>query len=306
MGNMTRKGRNVNGILLLDKPSGYTSNQVLQRVKRLFGAQKAGHTGSLDPLASGLLPICFGRATKMSAFLLDADKSYTTEVRLGITTDTGDASGALREHRPVPRLDESAIRNILDGFTGSIEQIPPMYSAIKHNGTPLYKLAYRGVEIERSARRITIHKLQLLDFRHDSMVLRATCSKGTYIRTLVEDIGAAIGCGAHVVTLRRHQVGPFDDQYLTTMDVVESLALDESTVELDNLLKPADDAVSHWPKVEVPASGLNSIRHGRAVHLSGASSTEWVRIYGHDGQFVALGRVDEEGHLHPKRMLAYF
>jgi tRNA pseudouridine55 synthase len=216
--------RTVNGILLLDKPAGLTSNAALQAVKRLYRARKAGHTGSLDPLATGLLPICFGEATKISGFLLDADKHYRVQCRLGVRTNTGDAEGEVLEQRPVEGITEAALRKVIEGFIGDIEQIPPMYSALKHKGERLYNLARQGVEVEREARTVTIHALELLDFGGDTAELRVHCSKGTYVRTLVEDIGALLGCGAHVSGLRRLGVGPFDGSVMHDMDALEALA----------------------------------------------------------------------------------
>ena len=218
------KGRNVNGILLLDKPTGITSNEALQSVKRLFKARKAGHTGSLDPLASGLLPICLGEATKASGFLLDADKHYQVRCKLGEKTATGDAEGEVIESRPLEGVDAARIESVLAGFRGEIVQIPPMYSAVKHQGQRLYKLARQGVEVEREPRDITIHKLILEAVELPFFDLDVHCTKGTYVRTLAEDIGEALGCGAHVSGLRRLGVGPYDSQEMVTMERVKELS----------------------------------------------------------------------------------
>ena len=276
----------------------------MQRVKRLFNARKAGHTGSLDPLASGLLPVCFGQATKISAFLLDADKSYTAVVRLGVRTDTGDADGIIREQTPVPALDINTVRELLAGFKGNIKQTPPMYSAIKVGGTPLYKLAYQGIEIERRPRQVVIHEIELLSLHSDVLEIRVSCSKGTYIRTLAEDIGVAMGCGAHILRLRRHRVGPFDDRCLVPLDHIEALASKGGVTELDSLLKPADDAILHWPSIELADSGARQLRSGQAVTVRGAPLGAWVRIYGGDGHFMAVGRVLDNGRVVPKRLIA--
>ena len=204
------RGRNVNGILLLDKGIGITSNAALQKVKRLYQASKAGHTGSLDPLASGLLPLCLGEATKLSSFLLDADKAYAGVCKLGVKTSTADAEGEVIETRPVPDLSEAQLRDVLAKFVGVIDQIPPMHSAIKMQGQPLYKLAHQGIEVERQPRQVTIHSLTLTRLEGDEFAFDLQCSKGTYVRTLAEDIGEVLGCGAHLSALRRTQVGPFE------------------------------------------------------------------------------------------------
>lgn len=212
--------RRVDGILLLDKPEGMTSNRALQRVKHLFAARKAGHTGSLDPLATGLLPLCFGEATKVSGFLLEADKRYRVTCRLGITTTTGDREGEPLQRRPVPVLDDAAITAVLQRFIGRIEQVPPMYSALKHKGERLYHLARQGIEVERAPRAVTIHDLVLLARGEEELELEVHCSKGTYVRTLCEDIGEALGCGAHVTALRRTALGPFVDVSMVTLEQV--------------------------------------------------------------------------------------
>ncbi len=208
MGRRKNKGRNVSGVLLLDKPKGCSSNHVLQRVKRLFGAAKAGHTGSLDPLATGMLPVCFGEATKISAFLLEADKRYHLKCQLGVSTATGDAEGDVLDTQDVSSIKESAIKAVLPEFIGEIEQVPPMYSALKHNGERLYKLARQGIEVERKPRRVTIYDIEFLSFEQDDqqraiLELEVSCSKGTYVRTLVEDIAKKLNCGAHITALRR-------------------------------------------------------------------------------------------------------
>jgi tRNA pseudouridine55 synthase len=217
MGRRRSTGRKVNGILLLDKPLGITSNDALQRVKHLFRARKAGHTGSLDPLATGLLPICLGEATKISAFLLDADKRYRVKVKLGVTTTTADAEGEVLEEKPITGVDQARIEAALESFRGEIDQLPPMYSAIKHKGERLYNLARQGIEVEREPRRITIHSLVLLDWQAPEFSLDVHCSKGTYVRTLAEDIGNVLGCGAHVTALHRSGVGPFGDAQMVSM-----------------------------------------------------------------------------------------
>ena len=217
MGRRKNKGRNVSGVLLLDKPQGGSSNHVLQRVKRLFGAAKAGHTGSLDPLATGMLPVCFGEATKISAFLLDADKRYHLKCQLGVNTTTGDAEGEIVDTQDVSAISEKDVKKVLPGFLGEIEQVPPMYSAIKHNGERLYKLARQGIEVERKARQVTIYDIeyialdweQLGDQQRLILELEVHCSKGTYVRKLAQDIGEVLGCGACISRIRRTKIGPF-------------------------------------------------------------------------------------------------
>ena len=205
-----RKGRDVNGILVIDKPAGVTSNGILQQVKRLFGAAKAGHTGALDPLATGVLPLCFGEATKFSQMMLDSDKAYIATARLGIRTETGDSEGAVVAEKPVPDgLTADLLEPVLDGFRGDIQQVPSMYSALKHKGRPLYEYAREGIEVERPARPVTIYELTLLDIRENELDIAVSCTKGTYIRSLVEDIGEALGCGAHVTALRRTMASGF-------------------------------------------------------------------------------------------------
>jgi tRNA pseudouridine55 synthase len=293
----------VNGILLLDKPLGITSNDALQRVKRLFNAAKAGHTGSLDPLADGLLPLCFGAATKLSAFLLDADKRYWVRVRLGVTTTTADAEGEVRETRSTAQVSEQAIREVLPRFTGRIEQLPPMYSAIKHQGQRLYKLARAGVEVERTPREITIHRLDLLKVELPELELDVQCSKGTYVRTLAEDIGEALGCGAHVVGLRRTGVGPYGAAEMVSMAQVEAAAADGPEA-LDALLLPIDSALGGWPAVRLSADAAYYLKQGQPVLVPKAPTEGWVRLYDVDESFIGLGEVEDDGRIAPRRLMS--
>ncbi len=295
--------RNVNGILLLDKPSGLTSNAALQQVKRLYRARKAGHTGSLDPLATGLLPICFGEATKISGFLLDADKHYLVRCQLGVKTTTGDAEGEIIEQRPVSGVDAARLRQVLGGFLGKIDQVPPMYSALKHKGERLYNLARQGVEVERAARTVTIHALELLGLEGTCAELRVHCSKGTYVRTLVEDIGAVLGCGAHVSGLRRTGVGPFDDSNLADMERLEALAA-EGYAGLDQLLLPIEDALAQWPGVRLSGDAAFYLRQGQAVLVPQAPTEGWVRLYEGDRQFMGMGEVLDDGRVAPRRLMS--
>ncbi len=295
--------RTVNGILLLDKPAGLTSNAALQTVKRLYRARKAGHTGSLDPLATGLLPICFGEATKISGFLLDADKHYRVQCRLGERTNTGDAEGEVLEQRPVEGITEAALRKVIEGFIGDIEQIPPMYSALKHKGERLYNLARQGVEVEREARTVTIHALELLDFSGDHVELRVHCSKGTYVRTLVEDIGELLGCGAHVSGLRRLGVGPFDGSVMYDMDALEALA-SEGYPALDRLLLPIEAGLAQWPGVSLSGDAAFYLRQGQPVLVPQAPTQGWVRLYEGDRQFMGMGEILDDGRVAPRRLMA--
>lgn len=294
--------RKINGILLLDKPVGLTSNAALQKVKKLFNARKAGHTGSLDPLASGLLPLCFGEATKISGFLLDADKRYWVKCKLGERTTTGDAEGEVTDTRPVTGLDEQKIRGVLDGYLGEISQIPPMYSAVKHKGKRLYELAREGVIVEREARTVTIHEMSLLSVDLPVMELDVQCSKGTYVRTLVEDMGEDLGCGAHVADLRRSQVGPFDAGGMITMEALEALA-EEGMEALDALLLPLESGLLQWPDVRLNGDAAYYLLQGQPVVVPHAPTDGWVRLYKGDDRFLGMGEILDDGRVAPRRLL---
>lgn len=297
------RGRNVNGIVLLDKPVGITSNSALQKVKRLFDANKAGHTGSLDPLASGLLPLCLGEATKLSSFLLDADKIYEGVCQLGVKTSTADAEGEVIATRPVPALDEQQIIEVLQQFTGDIEQIPPMHSAIKRQGQPLYKLAHQGIEVEREPRRVTIYRLTLTRLETDTFAFEVHCSKGTYIRTLVEDIGEVLGCGAHLAALRRTMVGPFMlAEGGITLDELERLRDDEGVTALDRQLLPMDKALENWPAVRLTENSTFYVRQGQPVQVAKAPTSGWVRLFAANDHFIGVGQILEDGRVAPKRL----
>ncbi|MDD3449506.1 MAG: tRNA pseudouridine(55) synthase TruB [Gammaproteobacteria bacterium] len=303
MSRRQKRGRDVNGILLLDKSTGMTSNAALQEVKRLYGARKAGHTGSLDPLASGLLPVCFGEATKFSRFLLEADKYYRVTGKLGVRTASGDAEGEVVETRPVPELTEAGLREVLERFTGSIEQVPSMYSAIKHQGQPLYKLAHKGLEVERQPRSVIIHELELLRFEGDELELEIRCTKGTYVRTLVEDIGEALGCGAHVIVLRRLGAGPYEGQPMYTLGQLREMALDGGTEALDGLLLPLESSTSHWPEVRLSEAAAFYLRQGQPVIVPRAPTQGWVRLYGADSGFLGVGEILDDGRVAPRRLI---
>ncbi|MBU6420527.1 MAG: tRNA pseudouridine(55) synthase TruB [Gammaproteobacteria bacterium] len=293
--------RDVHGILLLDKPERMTSNQALQAVKRLFNARKAGHTGSLDPLASGLLPICFGEATKLSAYLLDADKEYLVTCRLGVRTTTGDAEGEVVEQRPSLALTQTRIEAALAKFRGEIAQVPPMYSALKHQGRRLYDLAREGVEVAREPRRVVIHALHLQAFDAESITLSVRCSKGTYIRTLVEDIAQALGSCGHVSGLRRTSLGPYGATLpMRALADLQELAAD--TAALDALLLPPDSAVAQWPEARLGADAAWYFMRGQAVTVPGAPTRGWVRVYSPE-RFLGLGEVLADGRITPRRLL---
>ena len=296
-----QKGRAVDGVLLLDKPIGLTSNQALQKVKRLFDARKAGHTGSLDPLASGLLPICLGQATKVSGFLLDASKRYQVTARLGQRTDTGDADGRVIEEQTVPLLDDDAVKRVLAQFEGPQKQVPPMYSAIKYQGQRLYKLARKGVEVERQARDIEIYGIELLNQETDVLQLDVACSKGTYIRTLIEDIALALGTVAHVIVLRRLGVGPYAEGRLYRLEELEALA-GQGMGRLDDILLPVDSALEHWPSVELGADSAYYLMQGQAVMAPGAPSSGKVRLYDKGHGFLGIGEVKLDGRVAPTRL----
>ena len=303
MGKQSRKqGRDVHGILLLDKPQGITSNDVLQKVKRLFHARKAGHTGSLDKTATGLLPLCFGDATKFSAFLLDADKHYRASCILGVETSTGDAAGEIVDTREVPKLTEAQMETVLDGFRGQIEQVPPMFSALKVNGQRLYKLAYQGKEIERAARSVTIRRLQLEKLEAQRFEIDVICSKGTYIRSLAQDIGRQLGCGAHVEALRRLGTGPYSAENMVDFDSLQRLA--ESGFEsLDEKLLPVDSALHDLPEVSLVESLAFYLCQGQAVTVPNAPTEGLLRLYGSGRQFLGLGEVLDDGRVKPRRLV---
>jgi tRNA pseudouridine55 synthase len=295
--------RDVDGILLLDKPLGMSSNAALQQVRRLFRARKAGHTGSLDPLASGLLPVCFGQATKVSGLLLDADKRYTVTGRLGTSTTTGDAEGAVAATAPVPQADPALLEEVLARFRGPIQQVPPMYSALKRDGQRLYALARRGIEVERAARAVTILELHAVAWVGDRLELEVLCSKGTYVRTLVEDIAAALGTLGHVERLRRTQVGNFRDERLWRPEDIEALREAGGEDALAQALLPPDAALRHWPEVRIGNAEAAWLLQGQAIFVAGPAG-ERVRVYGPDGKFLGVGQMTPEGRrLAPLRIM---
>ncbi len=292
--------RKVNGILLLDKPIGLSSNAALQRAKKIFRAAKAGHTGNLDVQASGLLPICFGEATKICGFLLGANKTYTSVFRLGVTTTTGDSEGEVVSEQAVGRLSTAQIDASLRQFVGEIWQIPPMYSALKHNGQRLYKLAQQGLQVDRPARQIAIYELQRMRFHGEELEVRVVCSKGTYIRTLAEDLGKALGCGAHVVSLRRLAVGPFEHGRAHSL---KALADATQPSALDDLLLPIDSALQDYPAVTLSADASYYLRRGQAVQVPRAPTHGAVRLYAPAARFIGIGRILDDGRVAPQRLL---
>ncbi len=294
--------KKIDGILLLNKPLHMTSNGALQRIKRLFGAKKAGHTGSLDPLATGMLPICFGEATKVSQFLLDSDKHYQVEVKLGIKTTTGDAEGEILETRPVVDVTTEKLLTVLKQFTGKIQQIPPMFSAIKHQGKPLYELARQGIEIERKSREVTIHASNLISYEQEKMTFTVHCSKGTYIRTLAEDLGEILGCGAYVTALHRTAVAPYPPDKMYQLEELEALQQQGDFGGLMRCLLPIDTSVQHLPAIKLSSSGAFYIRTGQPVMVPHLPTTGWVRIFD-DSRFMGVGEVLDDGRLAPRRLI---
>jgi tRNA pseudouridine55 synthase len=298
------KRRDIDGVLIFDKPLGMSSNNALQKVRWLFNAAKGGHTGSLDPLASGVLPLCLGEATKFSQYLLDADKAYVTEARLGMTTTTGDAEGDVLESKPV-NVTLEQVESFLPQFTGDIEQIPPMYSALKHEGQPLYKLARAGETVERKPRSVTINQLKILGLEGDRLRLEVHCTKGTYIRTLVEDLGNALGCGAHVSELRRIQAGPFNLSQVVTLETLEALHAEGGHLALDHLLLPGDCGLQDWPDVELPEQTAYYLNHGQAVRVPGSPAFGMVRLRDQNGQFIGIGEMTDDARVAPKRLMRF-
>lgn len=297
------KGRNVNGIILLDKAKGESSNYALQRIKRLFHAKKAGHTGSLDPLATGVLPLCLGEATKISQFLLDSDKRYMAKVKLGERTDSGDSEGVVIDVQRRIDVDYDAVVQTLTKFEGEIKQLPPMYSALKHHGVPLYKLARKGISIKRKVRAVTIHKIGLMNFDNNIAEIDVTCSKGTYIRTLADDLGQELGCGAHVIELRRLQAGVFSIDQCRGSNELEKIKESFGLSGLDKVIVPMERAVEKLPEVVLASETARDIRNGQAVSFHELPKSGLVRLY-EKGNFIGIGIVNADGEVAPKRLVA--
>jgi len=294
----------VSGILVVDKPQGISSNEAVQKAKAMFNARKVGHTGSLDPLATGVLPLCFGEATKFSQYLLTSDKKYWVRLLLGVATDSGDADGQVTRTRPVVDVDSTRIEDALRFFRGEIDQVPSMFSAIKYQGQPLYKLARQGIEIEREARRVSIYSNELLSFAGDTLELAIHCSKGTYVRTIAEELGELLGCGAHVVALRRLAAGPYVEEDLVTFEQLDA-ALQQGS--LDPFLLPVASAVREWPEVRLTDNTAYYLRQGQPVIVPHAPTSGWVRLSEIEAddstRFIGVGEILEDGRVAPRRLV---
>jgi tRNA pseudouridine55 synthase len=303
----TRRGawRDVHGIVLLDKPVGLSSNQALQAVRRLLRARKGGHAGTLDPMASGLLPLCFGEATKLAGGLLGSRKAYVAECRLGVTTDTDDAAGEIVSRRPVPALETAALEALLDRFRGRIMQAPPVYSALHHAGERLYAKARRGEKVAIPAREVEIHRLVVLGRTLDILTLEVECGTGTYIRSLARDLGEALGCGAHVKSLRRLWVAPFAQPVMHTLGELAGLREQQGEPALDALLLPIEAGLVHWPRVELDASQAVALGHGQPVQLGEAGPVESVNVVDAAGRSLGLAGIDAAGVLRARRLLRW-
>jgi tRNA pseudouridine55 synthase len=297
-----KKGRSIDGIVILDKAIGISSNRALQEVKRIYDAQKAGHTGSLDPLATGVLPLCLGEATKVSQFLLDSDKKYRARLKLGVRTDSADSEGSEIERCTEFQLSEQEIESALQQFKGEIEQVPPMHSALKVNGVPLYKMARKGETIAREARRITIYSIELTAFEGDELELEIACSKGTYIRTIADDLGQALGCGAHIIALRRTQAGAFTEADCVTTQALLQERESDGMSAIDEHLIPMDAAIADLPEVILPSITASFIKNGQPVLVRHLPEDGLVRLY-EEEQFIGIGCIDDDGKVAPRRLI---
>ncbi len=302
MGKRTR-ARSIDGIVILDKAMGISSNRALQEVKRLYNANKAGHTGSLDPLATGVLPLCLGEATKVSQFLLDSDKKYRARLQLGARTDSGDNEGTVIASCTDFSVSHVQIEKALKQFLGEIKQVPPMYSALKVDGVPLYKIARKGKTIEREARNITVYSIELTEFKNSELELEIACSKGTYIRTIADDLGQALGCGAHITALRRTQAGVFTEADSVTIEILRAESETEGFAGIDRRLVAMDRAIGDLPKVVLPGIAARFIKNGQAVLVRQLPEEGLVRLYEKE-QFIGIGCIDDDGKLAPRRLIA--
>ncbi len=293
-----RTKRNISGVLLLDKPLGFSSNQALQKAKWLYQAAKAGHTGTLDPLATGLLPLCFGEATKFAHYLTDADKTYVATVKLGVTTNTGDAEGEVLERLDV-NVSKAEFEQTCMRFLGEMSQVPPMFSALKHEGKAMYEYARAGIEVERKARLITIHRISVDDFKQDEAIITVTCTKGTYIRTLAEDIGKQLGCGAHLIGLRRTVTANFKIAQTVTLEQLEAMTPEQR----ETALMPEDSAVQHLPSIELDNDSVFYLQQGQGVWKCGAVPQGLLRLYTERQEFLGLGELASDGKIAPKRLI---
>jgi tRNA pseudouridine55 synthase len=294
----------INGLLILDKPIGMTSNRCLQKVKQLLGAQKAGHTGSLDPLATGVLPLCFGEATKISQFLLESDKVYSATIKLGVATNTGDSEGTIISTAEVPDFDLPTLEKAVQCFTGSINQVASNYSALKQNGVPLYKLARAGKTIEPKSRVITIHYIKILAWNSPEIEVEVSCSKGTYIRSLAEDIGAKLGTGAHITALRRLKAGPFNLEQSYTIEALQALQQNNESKNLQACLLAMDAAIADVPLLNLDREQTLRLRQGQLVSLSQQVDARQFRVYFED-EFIGLAELRDDGKLAAKRLMQY-
>ena len=300
-----KRGRDIHGVFLLDKPQGMSSNDIMQKVKRIFQANKAGHTGALDPLATGMLPICLGEATKFSQFLLDADKRYLVTAKLGERTDTSDAEGQIVESRDV-NVKTPEILTALEQFRGNILQVPTMFSALKHNGKPLYEYARQGITVEREARPITIFELNFIEYNAPYLTLEVHCSKGTYIRTLVDDLGETLGCGAHVTMLRRTAVADYPTEKMLDWHTLQSLAEQQDLSVLDALLLPMDTAVAKLPALTLNESQTQGIGFGQRIKFDNLNRLQGqVRLFSHENRFLGVAVIDENNVIRPQRLVVY-
>ncbi len=300
-----KRGRDIHGVFLLDKPQGMSSNDIMQKVKRIFQANKAGHTGALDPLATGMLPICLGEATKFSQFLLDADKRYLVTAKLGERTDTSDAEGQIVESRDV-NVKTPEILTALEQFRGNILQVPTMFSALKYNGKPLYEYARQGITVEREARPITIFELNFIEYNAPYLTLEVHCSKGTYIRTLVDDLGEALGCGAHVTMLRRTAVADYPTEKMLDWHALQSLAEQEDLSLLDALLLPMDTAVAKLSALTLNESQTQGIGFGQRIKFDNLNRLQGqVRLFSHENRFLGVAVIDENNVIRPQRLVVY-
>ncbi|ERH27477.1 tRNA pseudouridine synthase B [Aggregatibacter sp. oral taxon 458 str. W10330] len=300
-----KRGRDIHGVFLLDKPQGMSSNDIMQKVKRIFQANKAGHTGALDPLATGMLPICLGEATKFSQFLLDADKHYLVTAKLGERTDTSDAEGQIVETRDV-NVETSEILTALEQFRGDILQVPTMFSALKHNGKKLYEYARQGITVEREARPITIFELNFIEYNAPYLTLEVHCSKGTYIRTLVDDLGEALGCGAHVTMLRRTAVADYPTEKMLDWHALQSLAEQQDLALLDALLLPMDTTVAKLPALTLNESQTQGIGFGQRIKFDNSNRLQGqVRLFSHENRFLGVAVIDENNVIRPQRLMVY-
>lgn len=311
MGRRRKFGRPISGVLVVDKAPGVTSNDVVQRAKRLFYANKAGHTGALDPLATGVLPLCFGEATKFSQYLLDSDKGYESTFRFGMTTATADADGEVTSQQDASALTQAALEKAIEAYRGDIEQIPPMYSALKRDGKPLYQLAREGIEVEREARPVTIYKFEILAFRPGVLAeadVRIECSKGTYVRSLAEDVGRDLGVGAHVAKLRRVQAGPFVEAQVVNLDDLEAERGEDRAETLDHYLLPTDAPVAEMPKLSLDEHSSFYFIRGQAVISNQVyrlgDEGDKVRVFNQDDEFLGVGDITDDGRVAPSRLVA--